>query len=357
MNKTEQFINDIIEHDITKKNPDLITLAMINEKMDVKTWFQNIIQWTLIDIIEENEEKYVKRVFDNMLLGIERMSQDQHEQLCENLKNLTITNEYGNNWARWWRYNEILATKKLVNFKVPTQEIKKQLTLLKRHLKQNRNISQKGCFNFTLGLQDIDKESIWMANQHPVLASALWKHILQNTTSTAMQDNDVWIKLIAQDWSWLKNANITDTIENINLKRYCKPITTNGSQQHQLVLMTALLPKMNAKDRSYIAPISTWVFGKNSVNSFQPIKFKNIWKALEKEYIRPVPRQYKGDTYMLYVLTGSDATALKGILDSLDLKDLTTYLNMTRQWMIANTPELAKEIHKTPEIQVDTSLF
>jgi len=356
--------NIIVDYSIKKKDPAVITLAMLHGNMDVVTWIQNIIPWTQPSYTSnKHPHNYIKQVCENTILGLERMSQEQHDRLCQHINNNpTLSQQLQSavstpitysEWKKWWTWNEVLTRKKLIDFKNPTPALQAQLNLLLQHIEDQKRIKHNGVF--TLGSRYEIITSTEMANQHPILARALWEHTLQNISSNTIQNPEYWIKMQKQEWNWLKNVSVSETMVELNL--YKIQFERNGSCKHHLILITALLPKMNAQDRAYIAPISAWVFGKNSVRGFSPQTFKGIWKALDKEFARSVPRQFKGDTYMLYGLTGYDATALQGILDSLDLKDSTTYLHMTRQWMIANTPELAKEKDNSLEIQVDSSLF
>jgi len=355
--------NTIVDYGIKKKDPAVITLTMLHGNIKVEAWLQNIISWLQPSDIQKNYLKdYIRQICENIIWGLERMSQEQQEQLhqylnnnptlLQKLQNAVETPPHISGWKKWWDWNEVLAKKGLVDFKNPTPELQAQLNLLLQHIEEQKKTNHNSVFN--LGSRHENMVSVWLAKQHPILAQALWEHTLQNMTGSIIQNPDYWIQIQKQEWDWLKNISISKTIVDLNL--YEQSFEKNGSCKHQLVLMTILLPKMSLADRAQIAPISAWVFGKRSVKGLSPQTFKSMWKSLDKEYDRPVPRQYKGDVYILYGLTGSDATALQGILDSLGVQDSTTYLQMTRQWMIANTPELAKETY-TPDIKVDASLF
>jgi len=355
-------IKTITDYGLKKKDPFIITSAMLSKNMDVDEWANTIIAWLNQIAIGDNNKKkedYKYQVRINILNGIKNMPPEQNRILVKLLdNNPTLLQKLQNavnvpdngDWRTWWRWNKALAKAGLINFKNPTSDVKQQLHVLEKFLKEQTITNRATLFN--LGNNE-DVDPVWMSEQHPILAKAAWEYILQQTYRNSITGSDFWNKLKTLDWSWLKNVAISETM--VDIESYETPINTHGSQKHHLMLMTALIPKMNAKDKAYIAPLSAWVFGKTIVKSLSPQTFKETWAYLDSNYARPVPRQYKGDTYMLYGLTGRDATVLKGILDSLDLKDSATYLHITRQWMIANMPELAKD--KTAEIQVDTSLF
>jgi len=355
-------IQTMIEYGIKKKDPSVITVAMLHENLAVDDWAQKIISWLQpLSKKSDKHEDYARQIRINILAGIKNMSPTQNKKLRQYLTdNPTFSQQLQSaipipvqdyKWKEWWHWNEVLAKAGLVDFKNPTLEIQKQLNVLSQHITKQNNMGRSG---FSLGPSN-DIITVWLAHQNPVLAQALWKHILQTTYSTTTLDADYWTKLQAQDWSWLKNVSIAET--TVELKLYEQSSYSHNSHKHHLALMTALLPKMNYQDRIHIAPISTWIFGKTSVKTLSPQTFKGVWKFFDKSYERSVPRQYKGDTYMLYSLTGCDATVLHDIFNSLDIKDSNTYLYTTRQWLVDNMPELKKEKHDTPDNQIDASLF
>jgi hypothetical protein len=258
------------------------------------------------------------------LLEETRLAMQQNPQLSDTLQSLVAAPNADGGVSTWWEWNLCLYSMGLIDPATPSVQMQRHLLEVQAHTPNSvRSITHfpymaPDKFNTNFGK---------FANTSPFLANMAFAFLLHNIPRHS-KATEIWDRMKNADLSWLPKADATRYITPELLK-----ITKYGDKDI-LPFAAMILPHMSNLDKARIAPIVAYGVGVQSIASFSPTTLRGMWKEHNPDAFKAtIPKQYSGDTYILFALTRKNADDLMSTLTSMDVRhDIPSYLQCVETW-------------------------
>lgn len=243
--------------------------------------------------------------------------------LVDKLQGVVAAPDPDNSVSGWWKWNMRLHAMGLTDFTQPSAQLQRHLAAVAAvPLKEGRNDGLP-----FMKPEEFDTRFGQFAGAHPVTANMALAMVLHNVPRHA-KATDVWDSMKGMDTSWFDKADCAKHITSGLLA------TSRYGEKNLLPFAAMMLPHMSPLDQAKIAPIVAYGVGVQSIQSFSPSTLRSMWKEHNpNDFKAAIPKQYTGDTYILYALTRQDAAGLMSTLESMDVRrDVPSYLQCVEVW-------------------------
>lgn len=247
--------------------------------------------------------------------------------------------------SSWWKWNMRLHAMGLHDFTNPSAQMQSHLAAVNaatpNQVRNNDGLPY-------MKPEEFNERFGQFAGAHPALANLGLALTLHNIPRHG-KATDIWDRMKGMDTTWLSQASFSKYItpELLSPSRY-------GGEKDVLPFAAMMLPHMNALDKAHIAPIVAYGVGVQSIPSFSPSTLRSMWKEHNpSDFKASIPKQYTGDTYLLFALTRQDAQGLMSTLEAMDVRhDVAAYLQCVETWtrQVMSLPPIIEDIGPTENL-------
>lgn len=253
-----------------------------------------------------------------------RVALSKNSNLSDAMQALVPKPKEASDIPAWWTWNSKLHALGLIDATKPSAQMQNHLSKLQQHMPTSARNSPSSLhvvadfFGGTFGQ---------FANNNATLANMALAIFLYNVPR-ASKPSEMFETFKTMDFAWLAQADCA---------RYITPAVLSDSQyggKNILAAVAMILPHMSDLDKVRIAPIVAYGLGVQSIQGLSPTTLRAMWKEQRPEEFKGViPKQYSGDTYILFALTRKSADELMNTLSSMEVRhDVPLYLQCVETW-------------------------
>ena len=244
--------------------------------------------------------------------------------LSDKLQAMVAAPGANNGVTSWWDWNLRLHSMGLVDPAKPSAQMQSHLIELETQVPARPRHADGLKY---MQAKDFDIAFAQFAGSQPVLANMALAMLIHSIPNHS-KPTEIWDKMKTSGVSWLSKADCA---------RYITPaiIKSMHSGDRDLLPFAAMfLPHMKDEDKAKIAPIVAYGVGVQSIQGLSPTTLRTMWKEHNPDDFKaPIPKQYSGDTYILFALTRKSADELMATLSSMEVRhDVPSYLHCVETW-------------------------